>query len=58
MWTHYRQSLKPELGVLAHVVMLKMLTSPQSLPQQKSDVLAELRSWIQVPQVRPRTAGC
>ena len=50
MWTHYRQSLKPELSVLSHVILLRTLSSPMSLPQQKSDVLAELRSWIQVPQ--------
>jgi hypothetical protein len=73
MWTHYRQSLKTELGVLAHVVMLRSgfglflslvrcrceftvfifvrtLSSQFSLPQQKADVLTELRSWIQVPQ--------
>ena len=49
LWTHYRDLLKGELGVILDAVLLNMLESKHCWPEQKIDLIESLSHLFETP---------
>lgn len=50
LWTHYRNLLKSQLGIILDAVLLSMLESKHCWPEQKSDLIGAVSRLFQTPQ--------